>query len=183
MLRFCFLFRLYETKSNLFSRKETMKNFLYLILALAISPAAISAHHEGDSLKESGNNPFILIARIQVKEGMVDEYLEIANTVDNAVESSEPGMLFHNFDSDPDNPLAFTWTEVYSNSKAFIKHDANPPVQEYVTKHAELADGFTIEVYGNVSQEVIDTINRLEVPLKHFKTTRVGYVRAKNFLE
>ena len=160
-----------------------MKNFLYLILALSVSPVAISAHHEEDSLKESGKNPFILIARIQVKEGMVDEYLEIANSVDNAVEASEPGMLFHNFDSDPVDPLAFTWTEVYSNSKAFIKHDANPPVQEYVTKHAELADGFTIEVYGNVSQEVIDTINRLGIPLKHFKTTKVGYVRAKNFIE
>ena len=160
-----------------------MKNFLYLILALSVSPVAISAHHEEDSLKESGKNPFILIARIQVKEGMVDEYLEIANSVDNAVEASEPGMLFHNFDSDPEDPLAFTWTEVYSNSKAFIKHDANPPVQEYVTKHAELADGFTIEVYGNVSREVIDTINRLEIPLKHFKTTKVGYVRAKNFIE
>ena len=160
-----------------------MKNFLYLILALSVSPVAISAHHEEDSLKESGKNPFILIARIQVKEGMVDEYLEIANSVDNAVEASEPGMLFHNFDSDPEDPLAFTWTEVYSNSKAFIKHDANPPVQEYVTKHAELADGFTIEVYGNVSQEVIDTINRLGIPFKHFKTTKVGYVRAKNFIE
>ena len=160
-----------------------MKKFLYLILALSVSPVAISAHHEEDSLKESGKNPFILIARIQVKEGMVDEYLEIANIVDNAVEASEPGMLFHNFDSDPEDPLAFTWTEVYSNSKAFIKHDANPPVQEYVTKHAELADGFTIEVYGNVSQEVIDTINRLGIPLKHFKTTKVGYVRAKNFIE
>jgi quinol monooxygenase YgiN len=160
-----------------------MKKFLYLILALSLSPVAISAHHEEDSLKESGKNPFILIARIQVKEGMVDEYLEIADTVDNAVEASEPGMLFHNFDSDPEDPLAFTWTEVYSNSKAFIKHDANPPVQEYVTKHAELADGFTIEVYGNVSQEVIDTINRLGIPLKHFKTTKVGYVRAKNFIE
>jgi quinol monooxygenase YgiN len=160
-----------------------MKNFLYLILALSVSPVAISAHHEEDSLKESGKNPFILIARIQVKMGMVDEYLEIADTVDNAVEASEPGMLFHNFDSDPEDPLAFTWTEVYSNSKAFIKHDANPPVQEYVTKHAELADGFTIEVYGNVSQEVIDTINRLGIPLKHFKTTKVGYVRAKNFIE
>ena len=160
-----------------------MKNFLYLILALSVSPVAISAHHEEDSLKESGKNPFILIARIQVKEGMIDEYLEIANSVDNAVEASEPGMLFHNFDSDPEDPLAFTWTEVYSNSKAFIKHDANPPVQEYVTKHAELADGFTIEVYGNVSQEVIDTINRLGIPLKHFKTTKVGYVRAKNFIE
>ena len=160
-----------------------MKKFLYLILALSVSPVAISAHHEEDSLKESGKNPFILIARIQVKEGMVDEYLEIADSVDNAVEASEPGMLFHNFDSDPEDPLAFTWTEVYSNSKAFIKHDANPPVQEYVTKHAELADGFTIEVYGNVSQEVIDTINRLGIPLKHFKTTKVGYVRAKNFIE
>ena len=160
-----------------------MKKFLYLILALSVSPVAISAHHEEDSLKESGKNPFILIACIQVKEGMVDEYLEIANSVDNAVEASEPGMLFHNFDSDPEDPLAFTWTEVYSNSKAFIKHDANPPVQEYVTKHAELADGFTIEVYGNVSQEVIDTINRLGIPLKHFKTTKVGYVRAKNFIE
>ena len=160
-----------------------MKKFLYLILALSVSPVAISAHHEEDSLKESGKNPFILIARIQVKEGMVDEYLEIANSVDNAVEASEPGMLFHNFDSDPEDPLAFTWTEVYSNSKAFIKHDANPPVQEYVTKHAELADGFTIEVYGNVSQEVIETINRLGIPLKHFKTTKVGYVRAKNFIE
>jgi quinol monooxygenase YgiN len=160
-----------------------MKNFLYLILALSVSTVAISAHHEEDSLKESGKNPFILIARIQVKKGMVDEYLEIANSVDNAVEASEPGMLFHNFDSDPEDPLAFTWTEVYSNSKAFIKHDANPPVQEYVTKHAELADGFTIEVYGNVSQEVIDTINRLGIPLKHFKTTKVGYVRAKNFIE
>ena len=160
-----------------------MKNFLYLILALSLSPVAISAHHEEDSLKESGKNPFILIARIQVKEGMVDKYLEIANSVDNAVEASEPGMLFHNFDSDPEDPLAFTWTEVYSNSKAFIKHDANPPVQEYVTKHAELADGFTIEVYGNVSQEVIDTINRLGIPLKQFKTTKVGYVRAKNFIE
>ena len=160
-----------------------MKKFLYLILALSVSPVAISAHHEEDSLKESGKNPFILIARIQVKEGMVDEYLEIANSVDNAVEASEPGMLFHNFDSDPEDPLAFTWTEVYSNSKAFIKHDANPPVQVYVTKHAELADGFTIEVYGNVSQEVIDTINRLGIPLKHFKTTKVGYVRAKNFIE
>ena len=92
-------------------------------------------------------------------------------------------MLFHNFDADPDDPLAFTWTEVYSNSNAFIKHDANPPVQEYVVKHAELADGFTIEIYGDVSKEVIETINRLGIPLKHFKTTRVGYVREKNFQE
>ena len=158
-----------------------MKLHLALLLSIFIIPIANAAHHEQKSVE--GNNPFILIARIHVKEGMVESYLDIANEVDKAVELSEPGMLFHNFDSDPDDPLAFTWTEVYSNSEAFIKHDANPPVQEYVAKHAELADGFTIEIYGNVSKNVIETINRLGIPLKHFKTTRVGYVREKNFKE
>ena len=158
-----------------------MKLHLALLLSIFIIPITNAAHHEQKSVE--GNNPFILIARIHVKEGMVENYLDIANEVDKAVELSEPGMLFHNFDSDPDDPLAFTWTEVYSNSEAFIKHDANPPVQEYVAKHAELADGFTIEIYGNVSQNVIETIGRLGVPLKHFKTTRVGYVRDKNFKE
>jgi len=158
-----------------------MKLFFALAFALSNIQMTEAAHHENKSA--DGNNPFILIARIHVKEGMVKEYLDIANEVDNAVELTEPGMLFHNFDADPDDPLAFTWTEVYSNSEAFIKHDANPPVQEYVVKHAELADGFTIEIYGNVSQNVIETINRLGIPLKHFKTTRVGYVREKNFKE
>ena len=123
-----------------------MKLFFALIFLLSIMPVTEAAHHKHKSA--DGNNPFILIARIYVKEGMVEEYLDIANEVDNAVELSEPGMLFHNFDADPEDPLAFTWTEVYSNSEAFIKHDANPPVQEYVAKHAELADGFTIEIYG-----------------------------------
>ena len=158
-----------------------MKFFLSLVI-IASSVNLIHAGHH-DELSMDGENPFILIARIQVKAGMVNEYLEIADEVDKAVELSEPGMLFHNFDADPDDPLAFTWTEVYSNSSAFIKHDANPPVQEYVAKHADLADGFSIEIYGNVSKNVIDTIDRLGIPLKHFKTTRVGYVRETNFQE
>jgi autoinducer 2-degrading protein len=158
-----------------------MKFFLTIFIYVSSINLIHAGHHEDKSM--DGQNPFILIARIQVKAGMVEDYLEIADEVDKAVELSEPGMLFHNFDADPDDPLAFTWTEVYSNSNAFIKHDANPPVQEYVTKHAELADGFTIEIYGNVSKDVIETINRLGIPLKHFKTTRVGYVRDKNFQE
>ena len=158
-----------------------MKLFFALVLSVIIIPLTEAAHHGHKAA--NGDTPFVLIARIQVKDGMVEEYLEIADEVDNAVELSEPGMLFHNFDADPDDPLAFTWTEVYTNSEAFIKHDANPPVQEYITKHAELADGFTIEIYGNVSQNVINTINRLGVPFKHFKTTKVGYVREKNFKE
>ena len=158
-----------------------MKFFLTIFIYVSSINFIHAGHHE--DLSMDGQNPCILIARIQVKAGMVEEYLEIADEVDKAVELSEPGMLFHNFDADPDDPLAFTWTEVYSNSNAFIKHDANPPVQEYVVKHAELADGFTIEIYGDVSKDVIETINRLGIPLKHFKTTRVGYVREKNFQE
>ena len=129
----------------------------------------------------SGKNPFLLIARIGVKENMVEEYLAIAEEVDNAVQESEPGMLFHNFDKDPDEPLGFVWSEVYTDSDALIAHINNPPVQAYVEKHDELADTFEIEVYGNLSEDAISAVKALEVPFKHFKSTDVGYVREENF--
>ena len=125
--------------------------------------------------------PFVLLARITVKEGMVNEYLSIAAEADKAVEKTEEGMLFHNFDADPDDPHKFVWTEVYRKSEDFLFHADNPPVQDYVAKHSELATHFSIEIYGNVSQEVIDKINSLEIPLKHFATTSVGYVRSERF--
>lgn len=129
----------------------------------------------------TGRNPFLLIARIGVKENMIEEYLAIAEEVDNAVQESEPGMLFHNFDKDPDDPLGFVWSEVYTNSDALIAHINNPPVQAYVEKHDELADTFEIEVYGNLSEDAISAVKALEVPFKHFKSTDVGYVREENF--
>jgi quinol monooxygenase YgiN len=126
--------------------------------------------------------PFVLLARITVKEGMVNEYLSIAAEADKAVEKTEEGMLFHNFDADPDDPNKFVWTEVYRKSEDFLFHADNPPVQDYVAKHSELATHFSIEIYGNVLQEVIDKINSLEIPLKHFATTSVGYVRSERFV-
>ena len=106
----------------------------------------------------TGTNPFLLIARIGVKENMIEEYLAIAEEVDNAVQESEPGMLFHNFDKDPDDPLGFVWSEVYTDSEALIAHINNPPVQAYVEKHDELADTFEIEVYGNLSEDAIAAV-------------------------
>ena len=129
----------------------------------------------------TGKNPFLLIARIGVKENMIEEYLAIAEEVDNAVQETEPGMLFHNFDKDPDDPLSFVWSEVYTDSDALIAHINNPPVQAYVEKHDELADTFEIEVYGNLSEDAISAVKALEVPFKHFKSTDVGYVREENF--
>ena len=129
----------------------------------------------------TGKNPFLLIARIGVKENMIEEYLAIAEEVDNAVQESEPGMLFHNFDKDPDDPLGFVWSEVYTDIESLIAHINNPPVQAYVEKHDELADTFEIEVYGNLSEDAISAVKALEVPFKHFKSTDVGYVREENF--
>ena len=125
--------------------------------------------------------PFVLLARITVKDGMVNEYLSIAAEADKAVEKTEEGMLFHNFYADPDDPNKFVWTEVYRRSEDFIFHADNPPVGDYVAKHSELATHFSIEIYGNVSQAVIDKINSLEIPLKHFSTTPVGFVRSERF--
>ena len=132
-------------------------------------------------IMRDSENPFVLLARITVKEGMVDAYLEIAEEVDSAVENTEEGMLLHTFDRDPDDPHKFVWTEVYRKSDDFLFHADNPPVLEYVEKHAELATHFSIEIYGNVSNEVIEAINSREIPLKHFASTSVGYIRSERF--
>ena len=96
--------------------------------------------------------PFVLLASITVKQGMINDYLSIAAEAYKAVEKTEDGMLFHNFDSDPDDPHKYVWTEVYRKSENFLFHADNPPVQKYVAKHSDLATHFSIEIYGNVSQ-------------------------------
>jgi len=128
-----------------------------------------------------GTNPFILLARITVSPGKLDAYLDLAAGVDAEVEASEPGMLFHNFDQDSTDPRKLVWSEVYRQSDDFLFHADNPPVVDYVGKHADLAESFIIEIYGTVSQAVIDKINDLGVPLQYFPTTRVGFVRSERF--
>ena len=73
--------------------------------------------------------PFMLLARIHVKPGCVDAYLELAQATDAAVQASEPGMIHHTFDQDPDDPQGFVWSEVYANDAAFSAHVSNPPVR------------------------------------------------------
>ena len=66
------------------------------------------------------STPFMLLARIHVKPGCVEQYLELARVTDKAVQASEPGMIHHTFDhQDPDDPQAFVWSEVYANDEAF----------------------------------------------------------------
>jgi quinol monooxygenase YgiN len=128
-----------------------------------------------------GKNPFLLIARINIKPDCIEKYLDIADEVDKKTEEEESGMIMHNFDSDPDNPLAFTWSEIYQNSDALIVHFNAPYALEYVGKHQELAESFDLEIYGNLSTDAIAAVKALGLPCKHFKTTRVGFSRSANF--
>ena len=80
----------------------------------------------GGNVMTDSENPFVLLARITVKEGMIDSYLEIAEKVDKSVEKTEEGMLFHSFDRDPDHQHKFVWTEVYRKSDNFLFHADSP---------------------------------------------------------
>ena len=123
----------------------------------------------------------MLLARITVKKGCVEDYLRIAAAADVAVEKSEPGMLLHSFDADPDDDHKFVWTEIFRSSDDFIAHIENPPVQDYVEKHGEIANELSIEVYGKISDQCMNKIQSLGVPFKHFKATSVGYFRPERF--
>ena len=118
----------------------------------------------------------MLLARIHVKPGCVDKYLKLAHETDSAVQSSEPGMIHHTFDQDPEDPQGFVWSEVYANDKAFATHVSNPPVQEYLQKHAELGDGFSIEVYGTIGDECRKLMESFGLPLTIYQT-KLGYRR------
>lgn len=118
----------------------------------------------------------MLLARIHVKPGCIDRYLELARMTDMAVQSSEPGMLHHTFDQDPDDPQAFVWSEVYANDESFAAHVSNPPVQEYLQQHAELGDGFSIEVYGTVGDVCRKLMESFGLPLK-IHPSKLGYSR------
>ena len=121
--------------------------------------------------------PFILLARLRVKPDKIQEYLELADKTDKAVEASEPGMLHHTFDQDPENPLCFVWSEVFKNDDAFLAHLVNPPVGAYLEAHAGLCDGdLSIEFYGTVGAKVIEAMNESGLTFKVFKT-QLGYGR------
>ena len=123
------------------------------------------------------DTPFMLIARLKVQEDKVNEYFEIADKTDKAVEESEPGMLHHTFDQDPEDPLSFVWSEVFKNDDAFLAHLINPPVGAFLEAHTLLCDGpLSIEIYGTVGDKVIEAMKGTGVPFKVF-TTKLGYSR------
>ena len=44
-----------------------------------------------------------------------------------------------------------------------------------------MASYFAIEIYGNISNDVVEKTKSMGIPFTHFKTTSVGYVRKQYF--
>jgi quinol monooxygenase YgiN len=122
------------------------------------------------------NTPFILIARCHVKPDRLEEYLKAAKVADAAVKKSEPGMLHHTFDSDPTDPYAFVWSEVYKDDASLLTHLTNPPLVKFVEQHGELGDDFSIEVYGTLDADIKKAFSAAGFPIKYFDT-KFGYSR------
>ena len=109
----------------------------------------------------------------------VDAYLEAARVADAAVQESEPGMLHHTFDQDPDDPRMFVWSEVYADDESLLFHLTNPPLQKFVQQHSEeYGDGFSIEIYGTLDAETKEKFSATGFPIKYFDT-RLGYSRCR----
>ena len=130
------------------------------------------------SVEFGKHTPFVLIARIKIKPDCVDEYLTLAEQTDKLVNDTEPGMLHHTFDSDPDDPDKFVWSEVYANDQAFIDHLNNPCVGTYLEKHADLALSFEVEIFGTLSEDTKDRISTLNLPVKYYES-HYGFSRCE----
>lgn len=71
---------------------------------------------------------------MQCKDGVLDEFLAWCKDVDKAVEDVETGMLMHTLNAHEDDPMKFTWIEVYQNDAALTAHLGNPAVGEAMAK-------------------------------------------------
>ena len=137
-----------------------------------------------------------------MKAECLDDYLEAARVADAAVKETEPGMLRHPFDQSPDDPLAFTWSEVFTHARtharthaahprtrrcmfahkvytddaALLFHLTNPPLQKFVAQHGEMGNDFAIEIYGTLKDETKKVMNESGFPVKMYDT-RLGYTR------
>lgn len=122
------------------------------------------------------SKPFVLIARLHALPGQSAKVIALSGAADQAVKATEPGMLLHTFDRDPNDALGFVWTEVYANSQALEFHLQNPDLIKYLEEVGPLLDIFTVELYGSVSDSAVSMLRATGTPTKHYKT-ELGYIR------
>ena len=129
--------------------------------------AAVSRALSASSEPPSGpaSTPFVLMGQFKAKAGGVDAFLAWSKDVDKAVEDAETGMLMHMLCAHEDDPLTFTWVELYQNDAALRAHLANPAVGEALAKAPQHTDGMAIAIYGELAPETRKWADGLGLPI------------------
>ena len=149
-------------------------HIVFLTAFLLFTGAGHAASSEEDA--SGASKPFVLIARLHALPSQSSKVIALSDAADKAVKASEPGMLLHTFDRDPDDALGFVWTEVYANSQALEFHLQNPDLIKYLEEVGPFLDVFTVELYGSVSDSAVNMLKATGTPTKHYKT-ELGYIR------
>lgn len=147
---------------------------VFLTAFLLFTGAGHAASSEEDA--SGASKPFVLIARLHALPSQSSKVIALSDAADKAVKASEPGMLLHTFDRDPNDALGFVWTEVYANSQALEFHLQNPDLIKYLEEVGPFLDVFTVELYGSVSDSAVNMLKATGTPTKHYKT-ELGYIR------
>jgi|TARA_B100001059_G_C17527243_1_gene423760 quinol monooxygenase YgiN len=122
---------------------------------------------------------FIVLARIRIKAGCVDDYIAMSKATDDLVQQHESGTAHHVFVSDPQDPLSFTWAEAFVNDEAFLEHLNAPHIAKYFKEHERLGESFSLEFYGTIGEPSLKAMQSSGLSFTVFETA-CGFTRLKS---
>ena len=108
--------------------------------------------------------PLKVTAKFKIKEGNLEAFKAIIPDIIAEVMESDPGTLVYEWFLNEDLMECVVW-EVYESSEAVIAHSGN--VGGYLDQLVNLAD-FSLELYGNPSEELLGAVEGLEVRVYPF---------------
>ena len=121
---------------------------------------------------------FIVLARIRIKAGCVEDYIAMSRATDDLVQQNETGTAHHVFVSDPNDPLRFTWAEAFVNDKAFLEHLKAPHIADYFKEHERLGESFSLEFYGSIGPASLEAMQQSGIAFTVYETA-CGFTRLK----
>jgi autoinducer 2-degrading protein len=119
---------------------------------------------------------FIVLARIRIKAGCVDDYIAMSKATDDLVQKYESGTAHHVFASDPNDPLSYTWAEAFVNDEAFLEHLNAPHISDYFKEHERLGESFSLEFYGTIGESSLKVMQSSGIAFTVYKTA-CGFTR------
>ena len=114
---------------------------------------------------------FIVLARIRIKAGCIEDYIAMSKSTDDLVQSNESGTAHHVFVSNPDDPLSFTWAEAFVNDAAFLEHLNAPHIASYFKEHERLGEAFSLEFYGSIGEASLKAMDQSGIAYTVHETT------------